>query len=71
MRDNASQAEHYYDLALEFLAMTRFAAAADIQETYRMMGQHYLARAGASLARAKLDRNSPEPQGPTLGGKGG
>ncbi len=70
MRDSASQAQHYYDLALEFLVMTRFAAAADIRETYRMMGQHYLARAGASLARAKLDRNRPEPQGPGVG-KGG
>jgi hypothetical protein len=64
MRDSASQAQHYYDLALEFLVMTRFAAAADIRETYRMMGQHYLARAGATLARAKLERNCPEPQGP-------
>jgi hypothetical protein len=47
MRDTASQAEHYYDLALEFLFMTRFAAAPGMRETYRMMGQHYLARAGA------------------------
>jgi hypothetical protein len=61
MQDNASQAEHYYDLALEFLAMTRFAAAADVRETYRMMGQHYLARAGATLALARLDRNCQEP----------
>jgi hypothetical protein len=54
MRDSASQAQHYHDLALEFLVMTRFTAA-EIQERYRMMGQHYLARAGAELARAKLD----------------
>jgi hypothetical protein len=60
MRDSASQAQHYHDLALEFLVMTRFAAAADIRETYRMMGQHFLARAGAALARAKLDRNCEE-----------
>jgi hypothetical protein len=55
MRDSTSQAQHYHDLALEFLVMTRFTAAAEIQERYRMMGQHYLARAGAELARAKLD----------------
>ena len=61
MRDSASQAQHYHDLALEFLVMTRFAAAADIRETYLMMGQHYLARAGAALARAKLDRHCQEP----------
>lgn len=55
MRDSTSQAQHYHDLALEFLVMTRFTAAAEIQERYRMLGQHYLARAGAELARAKLD----------------
>jgi hypothetical protein len=56
MNDSATWAQHYHDLALEFLVMTRFTAAADIQERYRMMGQHYLARAGAELARAKLAR---------------
>jgi hypothetical protein len=54
MKDSASQAQHYHDLALEFLVMTRFTSA-DIRERYRMMGQHYLAKAGAALARAKLD----------------
>jgi hypothetical protein len=61
MRDSTSQAQHYYDLALEFLVMTRLAAAADIREGYRMMGQHYLARAGAALARARLDPAHKEP----------
>jgi hypothetical protein len=63
MRDSASDAQHYHDLALEFLVMTRFAAAADIQERYRMMGQHYLAKAGAALARAKLEPPPPETVG--------
>jgi hypothetical protein len=61
MRDSASRAQHYHDLALEFLVMTRFTAAADIQERYRMMGQHYLAKAGAELALAKLDRTRADP----------
>jgi hypothetical protein len=61
MRDSASRAQHYHDLALEFLVMTRFTAAADIQERYQMMGQHYLAKAGAELARAKLDRMYTDP----------
>jgi hypothetical protein len=61
MTDSASKAQHYHDLALEFLIMTRFASAADIQEGYRMMGQHYLARAGAELARAKMDPGPTEP----------
>jgi hypothetical protein len=56
MQDNATRAQHYHDLAFEFLVMTRFTATADIRETYRMMGQHYLARAGAELALAKVDR---------------
>jgi len=56
MTDSASRAEHYQDLALEFLAMTRFAAKAAVQERYRMMGRYYLARAGAELARAETDR---------------
>jgi hypothetical protein len=55
MKDSATRAQHYHDLALEFLVMTRFTAIRDIQDRYRMMGQHYLARAGAELARAKLD----------------
>jgi hypothetical protein len=55
MKDSATRAQHYHDLALEFLVMTRFTTVVDIQERYRMMGQHYLARAGAELARAKLD----------------
>ena len=53
MKDCASRAQHYHDLALEFLALTRIKTAADIKESYRMMGQHYLARARAELARAK------------------
>jgi hypothetical protein len=53
MKDCASRAQHYHDLALEFLVLTRIKTAADIKETYRMMGQHYLARARAELARAK------------------
>jgi hypothetical protein len=55
MQDSASRAQHFYDLALEFLAMTRFAAAPEARETYRMMGQHYLAMAGAELTLAKQD----------------
>ena len=58
MKDCASRAQHYHDLALEFLVLTRIKTAADIKETYRMMGQHYLARARAELARAKR-RASP------------
>jgi hypothetical protein len=53
MRDFASRAQHYHDLALEFLVLTRITTAIDIRENYRMMGQHYLAKAGAELARAK------------------
>lgn len=53
MKDSAIQAQHYHDLALEFLVLTRFSTAA-VQEGYHMMGQHYLAKAGAELARAKL-----------------
>jgi len=53
MRDCASRAQHYHDLALEFLVLTRITTAADIKENYRMMGQHYLAKARAELARAK------------------
>jgi len=53
MKDCASRAQHYHDLALEFLVLTRITTATDIRENYRMMGQHYLAKAGAELARAK------------------
>jgi hypothetical protein len=53
MKDCASRAQHYHDLALEFLVLTRLKTAADIKETYRMMGRHYLARARTELARAK------------------
>jgi hypothetical protein len=58
MKDSTSRAQHYHDLALEFLAMTRFTAAAVVRERYQMMGQHYLARAGAELARAKTDHGT-------------
>jgi hypothetical protein len=62
MKDSASRAQHYHDLALEFLVMTRFTTAADVQERYHIIGQHYLAKAGAELARAKMDRiRSGEP----------
>ena len=53
MKDCASRAQHYHDLALEFLVLTRITTAIDIRENYRMMGQHYLAKARAELARAK------------------
>jgi hypothetical protein len=53
MRDCTSRAQHYHDLALEFLVLTRFKTANDIRENYRMMGQHYLAKARTELARAK------------------
>src|SRR5579871_3581968 len=53
MRDSARRAQHYHDLALEFLALTKITTAIHIRESYRMMGQHYLARARAELARAK------------------
>jgi len=55
----ANRAQHYHDLALEFLVMMRFAAVAQVRERYRMMGQHYLARAGAELARAREDQPPP------------
>jgi hypothetical protein len=54
MKDCASRAQHYHDLALEFLVLTRITTAIDIRENYRMMGQHYLAKARAELARAKV-----------------
>jgi hypothetical protein len=53
MKDCANRAQHYHDLALEFLVLTRIKTGAGIRESYRMMGQHYLARARAELARAK------------------
>jgi hypothetical protein len=53
MKDSASRAQHYHDLALEFLVLTRITTAVNIRENYRMMGQHYLAKARAELARAK------------------
>ncbi len=53
MKDSARRAQHYHDLALEFLALTKITKAIHIRESYRMMGQHYLARARAELARAK------------------
>ena len=53
MKDSASRAQHYHDLALEFLVLTRITTAGNIRENYRMMGQHYLAKARAELARAK------------------
>jgi hypothetical protein len=53
MQDSASRAQHYHDLAFEFLVMTRFTSAADVRDTYQMMGQHYLARAGAELTLAQ------------------
>jgi len=52
MGDSARRAQHYHDLALEFLVLTRIRTAVDIRENYRMMGQHYLAKAQAELARA-------------------
>jgi hypothetical protein len=53
MKDSANRAQHYHDLALEFLVLMRMKTATDIKENYRMMGQHYLARARSELARAK------------------
>src|SRR5215470_13192260 len=53
MEDSTRRAQHYHDLALEFLVLTRITTAFDIRENYRMMGQHYLAKARAELAREK------------------
>ena len=58
MKDYAKRAQHYHDLALEFLVLTRITTAKDIRENYRMMGQHYLAKARAELARAKRTRSA-------------
>jgi hypothetical protein len=69
MKDSASQAQHYHDLALEFLVLTRFTTTAAAREGYHMMGQHYLAKASAELARAKravcsenLEGRSAQPE---------
>jgi len=62
MRDCASRAQHYHDLALEFLVLMRMKTAADIKENYRMMGQHYLARARSELARAKRTASATNPK---------
>lgn len=53
MGDSARRAQHYHDLALEFLVLTRIRTAADVRESYHLMGEHYLAKARAELARAK------------------
>jgi hypothetical protein len=53
MGDCARRAQHYHDLALEFLVLTKIVTAIDIRENYRKMGRHYLAKARAELARAK------------------
>lgn len=55
MRDNVGRAQHYHDLALEFLVLTRMTTTIDIRENYRMMGQHYLAKAQAALAHVAKD----------------
>ena len=62
MGESTSRAQHYHDLALEFLVMMQFTAAAHVRQRYRMMGEHYLARAGAELARAKDDQPARHPE---------
>ena len=62
MTESTSRAQHYHDLALEFLVMMQFTAAAQVRQRYRMMGEHYLARAGAELARAKNDQPAWHPE---------
>jgi hypothetical protein len=62
MKDCASRAQHYHDLALEFLVLMRIKTATDIKENYRMMGQHYLARARSELARAKRMASAANPK---------
>lgn len=59
MKESASRAQHYHDLALEFLVMMRFTTAAHVRKRYQMMGRHYLAKAGAELARAKTKVERP------------
>jgi hypothetical protein len=66
MIESTSRAQHYHDLALEFLVMMQFTAAVQVRERYRMMGEHYLARAGAELARAKSDQPARHPE-PAVG----
>jgi hypothetical protein len=53
MGDCQRRAQHFHDLALEFLVLTRMTTAIDIRENYRMMGQHSLDKARIELARAK------------------
>ena len=36
MRDYAKRAQHYHDLALEFLVLTRITTAKDIRENYSL-----------------------------------
>jgi hypothetical protein len=60
MGDCARRAQHFHDLALEFLVLTRIRTGIDIQENYRMMGQHYLDKARAELARAKNMTTAPD-----------
>jgi hypothetical protein len=62
MGESTSRAQHYHDLALEFLVMMQFTAAAHVRQRYRMMGEHYLARAGAELARAQDDQPTQHPE---------
>jgi hypothetical protein len=62
MGESTSRAQHYHDLALEFLVMMQFTTAAHVRQRYRMMGEHYLARAGAELARAKDDQPTRHPE---------
>jgi uncharacterized protein (DUF2252 family) len=64
MKDSASQAQYYHDLALEFLVLARFTTTAAAQEGYHMMGEHYLAKASAELARAKLVVGSANLEAP-------
>ena len=53
MGDSTRRAQHYHDLALEFLVLTKIRTAADVRENYHLMGEHYLAKARAELARVK------------------
>jgi hypothetical protein len=62
MGESTSRAQHYHDLALEFLVMMQFTAAAHVRQRYRMMGEHYLARAGVELARAQDDQPARHPE---------
>jgi len=64
MGDCTRRAQHFHDLALEFLVLTRMTTAAHRQENYRLMGQHYLDKARAELARAK--RPATDFEGATI-----